>query len=160
MNQAKNKSTVYIWLPWSTSCWGISSASYPHPQKGENSIELSLSHPHFSILGPPGRNSTCCSFCFCSLTCLRSEGIYRQWLRSRSEQIWLSVTLVNVSCTPCVRRNCQEMLLIHKGQITKFKLELEARCCGGGEWGGLRRRRKRKVVIEFFFFSCSFLFCS
>lgn len=24
------------------------------------------------------------------------------------------------------------MFLIHKGQITKPKLELEARCCGGG----------------------------
>lgn len=32
------------------------------------------------------------------------------------------------------------MFLIHKGQITKPKLELEARCCGGGG--------RRRIVEE------------
>lgn len=159
MNQAKNKSTVYIWLPWSTSCWGISSASYPHPQKGENSIELSLSHPHFSILGPPGRNSTCCSFCFCSLTCLRSEGIYRQWLRSRSEQIWLCHTgqcIMHPMCKEKLPRNALN------SQRADYKIQTGA----GGQM--LWRRRVRRIEEEeeeesgdrILFFSCSFLFCS
>lgn len=43
------------------------------------------------------------------------------------------------------------MFLIHKGQITKPKLELEARCCGGGGWRRIVEEEEEEAMVEFCF---------
>lgn len=50
------------------------------------------------------------------------------------------------------------MFLIHKGQITKPKLELEARCCGGGGWRRIVEEEEEESNDRILFF-LPILFC-